>query len=235
PNDFWLNANLAAGLGYHGSPRAAERVGYLRAALVLRPDSPAVHLNLGLALTDQGDLPGARAAFQKAIDLKPDYALAHHNKGNILHDQGDFPGAIAAYEKAIAALQKALAAYQEALAADQKAIDPTPDLALAHTNLGKVLHDQGDFPGAIAACQKAIALKPDYAWAHWNLGRSLLKQGELARALEELRRGHELGRRRFPSEPWLRCCERWLVMDGRFPDFLAGKATPANAGERIEL
>ena len=110
---------------------------------------------------------------------------------------------------------------------------------MAHYHLGDVLHLQGDFPGCRAAYEKAIALKPDYAEAHCRLGMLLQLQGEFATAVEELRRGHELGskdpRWRHPSAQWLRQCQRLLELDGRLPDILAGKAAPANSDERIEL
>src|SRR5262249_10479039 len=103
PDDFWLNFDLGVFLMDLPlqSARAGEAVGYLRAALGLRPNSPHVVKNLGTALHDQGDLPGAIAAFEKAIAFKPDFAVAHYNLGNALYHQGDLPGAIAAYRKAI--------------------------------------------------------------------------------------------------------------------------------------
>jgi hypothetical protein len=58
-------------------------------------------------------------------------------------------------------------------------------------------------------------------------------------ALEEHRRGHELGSRRpgwpHPSAQWVRQCERLIDLDGKLPAFLERKATPASAAERIEL
>src|SRR5581483_6078749 len=75
--------------------------------------------------------------------------------------------------------------------------------------------------------------------AHYNLGLALQDQGEFRQALEELRRGHELGSRGprwpYPSAQQVRQCERLVELQGKFADFLAGKATPANAQERIDL
>jgi tetratricopeptide (TPR) repeat protein len=254
PDDFWLNYDLGAFLMDMPvkSARAGEAVGYLRAALGLRPNSPHVLKNLGTALHDQGDLPDAIAAFEKAIAFKPDFAAAHYNLGNALYDQDDQPGAIAAYRKAIGFKPDFAEAHGNlgnvlrqqgdlpgALAACRKAVALKPDLAGSHVNLGNVLRQQGDLPGAIASYRKSIALKPDFAEAHCSLGVGLQLQGEFAEALEELRRGHELGsknpRWRYPSAQLLRQCQRLLELDGRLTDILAGKATPANAAERIEL
>ncbi|MGH7173193.1 MAG: protein kinase domain-containing protein, partial [Gemmataceae bacterium] len=163
PSDFWLNQNLGSLLMHLKSARMCEAVGYLRAALALRPDSPGVLVNLGLALRDQGNIAGALAAFQKAIARKPDYAMAHCNLGDTLGQQGDLAGALAAYQKAVAL---------------------KPNYAYAHYLLGNALRDQGNLSGALAAFQKAIALKPNYAEAHCNLGHVLRRQGEFAKALE---------------------------------------------------
>src|SRR5262249_13030461 len=148
PNDLWLNCHLGAFLLYLKPPRAAEGVGYLRAALALRPDSLGVLLLLGIALRDQGQPPGGIRAFEKAIAVKPNFATAHYHLGNVLQRQDDLPGAIAAFEKAIAL---------------------KPDIAEAHDKLGSVLQRQGKLPGAIAAFEKAIALKRDFAQAHTSL------------------------------------------------------------------
>src|SRR5262249_49557816 len=59
------------------------------------------------------------------------------------------------------------------------------------------------------------------------------------KALEALRRGHELGSKNprwpFPSDRWVRQCERLVELDGQLPGVLAGKTTPASPGERREL
>src|SRR5262249_52461010 len=67
PGDFWLNHDLAYTLAALPAPRLDEAVGYYRAALALRPDSPGVHLNLGYALHAKGDHDGAIASFRAAL------------------------------------------------------------------------------------------------------------------------------------------------------------------------
>jgi tetratricopeptide (TPR) repeat protein len=221
-------------------------------AIALKPDFAEAHANLGQVLRRQRDLAGARAAFEKAIARKPDYAPAHFGLGITLQDQGDLPGAVAAYQQAIAlkpddakawnnlgSVLRDLGDLAGAIAAYQKTIALKPDDAMAHSNLGSALRQQGDLAGAVAAYRKAIALKPDDAEAHCRLGLVLREQGEFAKALEELRRGHELGskdpRWRDPSGLLVQQCQRLLELDGRLPDFLDGKAVPANGDERIEL
>src|SRR5262249_25032298 len=114
PNDFWVNAGLAAALYKSVFPtyvvRAAREeelpaihkaIRFWTASLVLRHKSQWVHVNLGNALRAQQDLKGAIACFHKAIALDPGYAPAHNNLGSALQAQGDLKGAIASYHKAL--------------------------------------------------------------------------------------------------------------------------------------
>jgi hypothetical protein len=56
-------------------------------------------------------------------------------------------------------------------------------------------------------------------------------------ALEELRRGHDLGskdpRWPFPSAQWVRECERLVELDGRLPAVLGGQEHLTNTAERV--
>jgi hypothetical protein len=67
----------------------------------------------------------------------------------------------------------------------------------------------------------------------------LRDQGCFAEALEELRRGHELGKQspgwRFPSADWVRGCERLVALDRCLPAVLRGEGEPESAAECLEL
>src|SRR5262249_46906959 len=91
PGDFWINHDLAYALMELKPPKAAEAVGFYRAALALRSRSPGVYVNLGLALAEQGSLAEATAAYRQAIALAPDYAAAHNNLGTVLRQQNQLP------------------------------------------------------------------------------------------------------------------------------------------------
>jgi Tfp pilus assembly protein PilF len=101
---------------------------------------PQAARNLGLLLAEQGDVEGARAAFQQAIASgHPDEApRAARNLGLLLAEQGDVEGARAAFQQAIASGHP----------------DEAPRAA---RNLGLLLAEQGDIEGARAALQQAIA------------------------------------------------------------------------------
>jgi serine/threonine-protein kinase len=218
PDDFWLNLDLALDLRHSPNPRADEVVGFYRAALALRPDSPGVHNNLGNVLRRQGKLAEAEAAYRKAIELKPDFGDAYANLGAALRRLGKLA---------------------EAEAACRTAIELKHDLALAHTNLGNVLHTQGKQAEAEAACRTAIEFNPDYPEAHTNLGLALREKGQFAEALTHLRRGQELGSQR-PAWPYLSSqgvkeCEHLVELDAKLPRVLKGEVQPADVAERLAL
>jgi serine/threonine protein kinase len=73
PGDFWANEMYAIALQKATPPRLEEAIWYHSAARALRPDSPGVHRNLGMAFTRKGDWVRAIAAFRKAIALSPDF------------------------------------------------------------------------------------------------------------------------------------------------------------------
>jgi TolA-binding protein len=67
------------------------------------PEEASEANNLGLQLAEQGDVAGARAAFQRAIDSgHADQApMAAWNLGVLLAEQGDVAGARTAFQRAI--------------------------------------------------------------------------------------------------------------------------------------
>jgi tetratricopeptide (TPR) repeat protein len=114
-----------------------EAIAAYRDAIRLKPESAEAHGNLGLALTEQGQVAEAITELRETIRLKPDFFGAHYNLGNALRDQGKPAEAIAAYREAIR-LQ--------------------PDYAEAHCNLGSILQGQGQFREALAEYRRGHEL-----------------------------------------------------------------------------
>jgi tetratricopeptide (TPR) repeat protein len=213
--------------------------------------APAHH-NLGEALYSKGQLDDAIAAFREAIRLKKDYAKAHVSLGSALSKKGRLDDAIAAYREAIRINKGFAAAHfnlglalcskeqlDEAITAFREAIQLKKDAA-TYYSLGNALWAKVRVDEAIAAYREAIRLQKDYAEAHCNLSVVLNRKGELRKALEEARRGHELGkargpRWRYPSEQHVRRCERMLELDGQLSGFLDGTITPRTPVERFEV
>jgi serine/threonine protein kinase/Flp pilus assembly protein TadD len=205
PADFWINHDLAFVLAMAQPPELEEAIGFYRAAVALRPRSPGVRVNLGMALITKGDLDGASAEYRKAIELVPTYAPAYANLGATLSKQGDLDGAVAAYRKAIE-LAPTMAPFHDNLARDliskgdldgaiaecHKAIHLDPNRAAAHVRLGSALGFKGDLDGAIAQCGKAIDLDPKDASAHALLGAVLGAKQNLDGAISELHKAIDL-------------------------------------------
>jgi serine/threonine protein kinase len=99
PGDFWINHDLGMVLQECRPPQYEEAVRFLTVAVALRPDSPGVRLNLGVALACKGRLDEASAAYRQAIALKPDYAEAYCNLGAVLCHQGEFARALVALKR----------------------------------------------------------------------------------------------------------------------------------------
>jgi serine/threonine protein kinase/Tfp pilus assembly protein PilF len=200
PADFWINFELAFLLyGERGSE--AEAVGYLRAALALRPESTGVYNNLGTALYRQGKWEEAAAAYRTAIDLYPGNAQAYNNLGIAFDKQGKLTEAVAAYQKAIdinpdfaephdnlGNSLRAQGRLAEAEAAYRRAINHKPGLANAHYNLGILLRDRVQLEEAIQQFRTALKVNPQYLDALHELGTALQQQGRLDEAMEQYRK-----------------------------------------------
>jgi tetratricopeptide (TPR) repeat protein/serine/threonine protein kinase len=196
PDDFWVNHTLASALRDLRPAHLEEAIGFYRAAVALRPQSPGALLHLGIGLEKKGRLDEAIACFEDAIRLKPDYAEAHTGRGYALAKKGKVDEAIACLKEAIH-LKPALAEahnnlglalgkkgeVDEAIACYSAAICLQPDFAEAHTNLGVELEEKGRLDEAVACHRVAIRLQPDFAGPHYNLGIALGKKGKLDEAV----------------------------------------------------
>jgi tetratricopeptide (TPR) repeat protein len=64
-------------------------------AIVLNPNLPEAHYNLGITLRSLGRLDEAIASYREALTRNPDYAEAHSNLGNSLKELGRLEEAFA--------------------------------------------------------------------------------------------------------------------------------------------
>jgi tetratricopeptide (TPR) repeat protein len=149
PGDFWINLDLGtlfcpSDQGSRKGP--GQAVGYLRAAVAIRPHCASAHNNLGNALQARGDVAGAIAAYRQAIVLNPSDAGTHSNLGTALVAAGDVAGAITAYRKALAI---------------------RPQFAEAHCNLGFALRQQGSLTASLASLRRGHELGTrQTTWRH---------------------------------------------------------------------
>ena len=129
--------------------RFKEAISAFKIAILLNPDAPDAHNNLGLALHQKNDFEASITAFNKAIQLQPNYPDALNNLGAALYQQGQF---------------------EEAIKSLEKAISIKSDYAEAYFNLGLVFHGQGLFEKAMIEFEKALSLNSNYIDAHKKLG-----------------------------------------------------------------
>jgi tetratricopeptide (TPR) repeat protein len=176
PADFWINHQLAFALMLMKPPRAAEAVGYYRAALVVRPKSPGVLLNLGNALSDAGYKDEAVTAYRKAIRLRADYVSAHVNLAKELRDNKQ---------------------RDEAMAESEEAVRLAPASGFAHFSLAESLNAKGRADEAMIEYREAIRLQPRYARHHFGLGLALYNRQQFDEAIDQFREARQLK----PNDP----------------------------------
>jgi serine/threonine protein kinase/Flp pilus assembly protein TadD len=205
PGDLWINHGLASSLQEGKPPRVDQAVGYYRAALALRPESPGVYYNLANALRDHGQLNEAIAAYQAALARQYDYAEAHNNLANVLSKIGRLEEAVSHYHDAI---------------------DAKPELAQAYSSLGRCLRIQGksseateveskgtkiwhqrasvnmqlkQYNQAVADLDEGIKLDPKYMPAWKSRGDAYHNLGQFDDALADYSKAIELDPKHAPA------------------------------------
>ncbi|WP_266168266.1 type IV pilus biogenesis/stability protein PilW [Dyella subtropica] len=167
-----------------------------------------VHTELGQTYMQNGDLEGALAKLNKALQFDPNYLPAHTVIAVLYERINNLPEAELHYRKAVALdpskgdANNNLGAFlcktgraSEAAPYFQKAVaDPfyqTP--ALAWTNAGACLLSTGDYAGAEADFRKAIAIDPQNAEALYQVASALYQQNDVFRARAFIQRYDALG------------------------------------------
>jgi len=126
-----------------------------------------IHINLGMALLEQGQLDKAIEHQQEALRLRPGEPSALTNLGMAL------------------ALQRR---YAEAIKYYRLSLKSDPDQATTYNNLGAaILSSNGDPEEASVNFRKAIQLKPNYDNAHLNLATVLTMQNRFDEAISHYR------------------------------------------------
>ena len=177
--------------------RSKEAISAFKTAILLNPDAPDAHNNLGLALHQKNDFEASITAFKKAIQLKPNYSDALNNLGAALYQQGHF---------------------EEAIKSLEKAISIKSDYAEAYFNMGLVFQGQGLFEDAIIEFRKALSLNSNYIEAHKELGNILIHQNRYEEAITCY--GHVIKILPDDVEPHIRIGTA-LHQQGRFEDALS--------------
>jgi len=169
------------------------------------PNSALVHNNLGLALYQREDLPGAVDRFRSATELAPEYALAHNNLAAALHRTGRKQEALSHYRQALAfapglVIAAANAGHllvesgstDEGLALLRKTADRHPHAPVVLYALADALYLIGDSDGALVWLDRIRTVDPDYPERFYLLGKIYFQADRLDQAAEEMTRFLEL-------------------------------------------
>jgi len=181
-----------------------EQALYGHALRVTRENYHA-HNNLGLALLDDGDVPGAAGHFREATRIRPGDERARVNLAIALAASGDLPRARAQLEELVRLRPGLASAHgnlasvlarqgERALARDAyaRAIELDPTLPGPHANLGLLLLGDGEPGAALASLERALALEPDHVDALVHRGVALARVGREEEAVASWRRALRL-------------------------------------------
>jgi len=161
--------------------------------------------NQGFDCYKAGDLEGAIAAFEKALEIDPEYCYSWYGVGLTLNNLGRNSEAITAYEKALeidpkfhyawsnlGATLNNLDRNSEAIAAYEKALEIDPRSHIVWRNLGNALRGLGCYSEAIAAYEKALEIDPKFHYAWNGLGNALQELGRNTEAITAFEKALEI-------------------------------------------
>ncbi|MEG4281998.1 CHAT domain-containing protein [Microcoleus sp. A006_D1] len=170
-----------------------------------------------------GDLEGAIAAFEKALEIDPKYYYAWNGLGNILKNLGHNREAIAAYDKALEIDRKYHLAWSgmgnalyhlgpnsEATAAYDKALEIDREYHLAWYGRGIALKDLGYNSEALADFDKALEIDPGFHYAWHGRGIALKDLGSNREAIAAYDKALEITGDQF-WEAW--CNRGWAFFN----------------------
>jgi tetratricopeptide (TPR) repeat protein/serine/threonine protein kinase len=187
PEDLWINRTLAQ----EGGGSADRIIGFRRAALAVRPDSPALHNELGGILVFSKRWTEAIPVFRRSLELQQDNRAAREGLARALAKSGQeldeaerllSDSAIPLVRGnvpillALARARSGEGDFAGAAAAYRKVVELDPQNRDAYLPLGQALHNRSDFDGAITAYRKAIDLGPHELAAFHALGQALLRR-----------------------------------------------------------
>src|SRR5205809_4013108 len=128
-------------------------------------------VNRGIEKAKNGDLDGAIADFDRAIQRDPKDDAPYYNRAQARRLKKDTAGAIADYTRAI----------------ELGSTNPA-----AYNNRGNARSENNDRDGAIADYTRAIELKPDYARAYYNRAVTKEAKGDKTGAEADFKMAHKL-------------------------------------------
>ena len=164
---------------------AWERNAYLEALQIFddvvaeHPEYPDVHQRAGLCKAMLGDLEGALASFDRALEIAPSYAEAHFNRAIVLNDLGRHAEAEVSFKRAQTIDTRDGTRFPSQVG---------NQIAIGHASLGE-LYLLADSPrDAVEQFQAALGVRPRFLDVRERLAEALLAAGDLEGARRELER-----------------------------------------------
>lgn len=193
PRNF--DAQFGHGVSLQMLDRLVDAVRAYHRALVLRPDSPRVNLNLATTYLQMEQARSALTYAQRAVELEPDNGSARINLGAVYDRLGMLDEAIASYRAA------------------SELVDPSPELIM---NIVNVLARAGRYREAIDAAQTLNRLEPS-ANAYERMGWAWFRLGEFEQSAAAYREAVMLDPEHWPSFNGIgiNALNRWLLSERR--------------------
>lgn len=161
----------------------------------------------GIKALKAGDVNGARASFEVAIQKNPKQADAYHYLGLVDEQTGQKAEAEKNYRRALelspdleepainlAALLVESGKYDEAATLMRKAAAKDPKSAALQVNLGMALSGKGDAAGANKAFEEALRLEPSSGIYLVTYASHLAKSGKRDEALARLEQAEKVSK-----------------------------------------
>ncbi|MEX2168352.1 MAG: protein kinase [Pirellulales bacterium] len=188
PADYWINLRLGVALIWRESQNdARDGIGYMRAAVALRPASAHPRMLLGSGYRHLGQLDQAVACFRKAIELAPNSSSCYANLGGALAQKGLHDEAITAFEQAIKLEPNYSRAYT--------------DLAMIHSNRPDA--DHRNIRQAVELAAKGVELEPQASKRWTALGIARYRESQWQEARIAFDKSLQLGTNSQGGElPW---------------------------------
>ena len=168
------------------------------------PVSAADYRNRAVQRDLKGDIDGAMADYNKAIQLDPQYLAAYLSRGFTRESRRDLDGAMADYNRAIEINPRYALAYSYrgslrdsrddhngAMADFTKIIEIDPRNSLGYFERADLREKLGDHDGAIADLTKEIENYPEMGPAYTHRGDILRAKGDLNGAIADYTRAIE--------------------------------------------
>jgi tetratricopeptide (TPR) repeat protein len=135
------------------------------------PETVDEWFNRGLQQAGLGDLEGAIASWEQALELNPQLTQAWHNRGSALGELGRTEEAIASFDRAL---------------------ELNPDDYQVWNAKGNALYHLQQWEAAIACWDRVLALSPNYYQAWYNRGSALENWGRQEDAIASYTKALEI-------------------------------------------